>query len=221
MSKQIVSMVPRNLMFKYRIACRAYDKKWKKNLELPATHALPSFGVFETQRMFADVRAGWNSDGLFVSASVTGKQKSIWCRSTQLLESDGLQIHIDTRNTGNVHRATKFCHWFLLLPAGGGSRHEQPLATMLKINRAKEDPPSFNPGAISISSEPSDDGYLLSAFIPAASMNGWNTGDHRLLGFNLAVVDREFGWQTLATGPELPVQEDPSLWQTLELKTGK
>ncbi|MEM7454078.1 MAG: hypothetical protein AAF456_06950 [Planctomycetota bacterium] len=218
MSKQIVSLVPRNLMFKYRIACRPFDKKWKKNLELPESHKLPCFGEFEQQQRFADVRTGWNSGGLFLSVRVEGKKQSVWCRSTQLLESDGIQVHIDTRNTGNVHRATKFCHWFLLLPAGGGSSHDQPVATMLKINRAKDDPPSFNPGAISVSAKTSKDGYLLSAFIPAESMNGWNTEDHRMIGFNLAVVDREFGWQTLGAGPELPIKEDPALWQTLELR---
>jgi len=31
------------------------------------------------------------------------------------------------------------------------------------------------------------------------------------------VNDRELGWQTLAMGPELPIMEDPSLWQTLHL----
>jgi hypothetical protein len=30
-------------------------------------------------------------------------------------------------------------------------------------------------------------------------------------------MDRELGWQTLAIGPELPMAEDPSLWQSLHL----
>jgi hypothetical protein len=31
------------------------------------------------------------------------------------------------------------------------------------------------------------------------------------------VVDRELGWQTLTMGSEFPIDEDPSLWGSLEL----
>jgi hypothetical protein len=217
MSNAIVSQVPKNLMFKYRVSCRRYDKNWSDQLQLPAEYKIPSFGNFEEQLDFADIRMAWNKAGLFVNVIVTGKQKALWCRSTQLLESDGLQLWIDARNTQNIHRASKFCHWFLLLPAGGGSRNDQPLATMLRINRAKEDPPMFNPKSISIAAAVEPAGYALTAFIPANSINGWNTEDQRNLGFSFAVIDRELGWQTLAVGPELPFNEDPSLWHTLQL----
>ncbi len=217
MSNAIVSQVPKNLMFKYRVSCLRYDGTWNDQLHLPEEYNIPSFGTFEEQLEYADVRMGWNKTGLFVNVFVTGKKKALWCRSTQLLESDGLQLWIDSRNTQNIHRASKFCHWFLLLPAGAGSSNDQPLATMLKINRAKEDPPMFNPKSISIAAAAKPTSYAMTAFIPAASINGWNTDDQRNLGFNFAVIDRELGWQTLAVGPELPIHEDPSLWHTLHL----
>jgi hypothetical protein len=46
---------------------------------------------------------------------------------------------------------------------------------------------------------------------------GFDTEEHSRLGFSYAIVDRELGWQTFSVGPEFPIQEDPSLWGTLEL----
>ena len=31
------------------------------------------------------------------------------------------------------------------------------------------------------------------------------------------VNDSELGYQTLALGPDMPIEEDPSLWHTLQL----
>ena len=103
----------------------------------------------------------------------------------------------------------------MLMPAGGGAQKQKPIATMLKINRAKEDSPSINQVPIKIASDVRKSGYTISAFIPAACLHGWNPDEHRSIGFSYAVVDRELGWQTLSIGPELPISEDPSLWSTL------
>lgn len=217
MSNSIVAKIPKNLLFRYRFPCRHFEPSSGGNLDLPETHQLPRMGAFEDQANFADVRVGWRRDGIFVSATISGKQQSLWCRDTQLLDSDGIQIWIDTRDTHNVHRATKFCHWFILSPMGGGDRNQSPTGNMLKINRSREDSPTINRFKIDVHSKIHKDGYQLNAFIPDKCLNGWNTDDQRILGFNYAVVDREFGWQTLAIGPELPITEDPSLWQSLQL----
>lgn len=217
MSNSIVSQVPKNLLFRYRISCKKFESKPTSKFVLPPDNALPDLGTFENQRKFADIRVGWSDEGIFISAEVTGKKQSLWCRESQLLESDGIQVWIDTRDTHNVHRASKFCHWFLLLPGGGGAKNDQPVASMLKINRTKDDSPTINRFNIEVDAKPKADGYLLTAFIAGKSLHGWDTNDHRSLGFNYAVVDRELGWQTLAIGPELPISEDPSLWQSLHL----
>ncbi|MFK7765945.1 MAG: hypothetical protein AB8B55_01800 [Mariniblastus sp.] len=217
MSNSIVSQVPKNLLFRFRIACKKFTGKFNTKFSLPDEYALPNLGEFENQNKFADVRTAWNDDGVFIAAEITGKQQSLWCRETQLLDSDGIQIWIDTRDTHNVHRASKFCHWFVLLPMGGGPKNEAPFGSMLKINRTKDDSPTINRHKVEIHSKTTKDGYKLTAFIPGKCLNGWDANEHRNLGFNFAVVDRELGWQTLAIGPELPITEDPSLWQTLTL----
>ncbi len=217
MSSSIVSKVPKNLAFRYRVSCRHFPEQPKGRFELPADYGIPNFGEFEKQRAFADVRIGWAENGIFITANITGKKQSVWCRESQLLESDGLQLWLDTRDTHNLHRATKFCHWILLLPSGGGSGKDKPVFSMLKINRSKEVSPNINKGKVDVAANLKKDGYQLSAFIPSECLYGWNTDDHRNIGFNYAIVDRELGWQTLAIGPEFPIAEDPSLWQTLSL----
>ena len=139
------------------------------------------------------------------------------CIRDRLLDSDGIQIWVDTRDTHNVHRASKFCHWFVLLPIGGGVDGKKPNASMLKINRSKDDSPTINRHKIEVASKVTKTGYQIKAFIPGKALNGWDANEHRLIGFNFVAVDRELGQQTLAIGPELPISEDPSLWQTLEL----
>ena len=217
MSNSIVAQVPKNLLFRYRIACKKFESKSTKKFELGDEHILPNFGSFEGQFQFAQIRVGWSEDGLFIQAEISKKEQSLWCRESQLLDSDGVQIWVDTRDTHNVHRASKFCHWFVLLPLGGGDDGKKPHASMLKINRSKDDSPSINRHQIDVTAKISKTGYKLSAFIPGKALNGWDANEHRYIGFSFSVVDRELGCQTLAIGPELPISEDPSLWQTLEL----
>jgi hypothetical protein len=60
-------------------------------------------------------------------------------------------------------------------------------------------------------------GYLMSAFIPAAALTGFNPVDHPRLGFTYQLFDRELGQQYFSVGSEFPFSADPSLWGTLEL----
>lgn len=205
-------------MFRFRIPCYRLEAKPKAGDELPEKYRLPAFGEFDKQPSFADLRLGWMPEGIYVSVSVTGKKQAIRCREVDLLRSDGLQLWFDTRATHNVHRATKYCHWMMMMPSGAGAKQSEPIGRMIKINRAKEDSPSMNRGKLSVQSQITSSGYRLSGHVPAACLFGWDTKEHRSLGFNYALVDLELGWQVLAIGAELPVLEDPSLWQTLTLE---
>lgn len=220
MNQTIVSEIPCNLLFRYRINCPKHGDGNTVPGELPTACKLPVFSTLNDnhQSPFADIRAAWSPDGLYFWMKVKGKKQSLWCRNTQLLDSDGLQLWIDTRDTHNIHRASKFCHWFLLLPSGGGNDQTKPVGTMLKINRAKEHSPSLNQTPIKISSSVQKTGYELAAFLPAAALNGWNPIDHRRIGFSYVATDRELGQQSLSVGMDYPVPEDPSLWNTLVLE---
>ncbi len=218
MNEQLLSAVSKNLLFRYSLPLWKTDMAWARDgVELPAKYRLPHFGCFEQQAAFADVRAAWHGQGILVAVDVSGKKQKVRCNPAKILQSDGVQMWIDTRNIRNVHRASRFCHWFAYIPLSGNVHSPKPLGTMLKINRAKEDAKTFQLFKPLAASRITHDGYHLSWCIPAAALTGWNPAEHRQIGFNYAVVDGEFGWQTLATDFKFPIAEDPSLWHTLEL----
>ena len=79
-------------------------------------------GELEGQKSMADVRAAWSEAGLAFSVRVEGKRHPNWCREGELEDSDALQVWIDTRDTHNIHRASRFCHRFVFCrPAAGAT----------------------------------------------------------------------------------------------------
>jgi len=205
-------------LFRFSVPCRRCDSLWSaKSAELGREHALPSFGELEGRPQFADVRSAWSPDGLLFTLRVSGKRQSVWCRSSRIEDSDGLHVWIDTRDTHNIHRASRFCHRFGFLPVGGTAAEDQPLGRLLVIDRARENPKSVADSALRVRAAVSAGGYSLQAHIPAAALTGFDPQEHPRLGFTYAVIDRELGWQTFSMGPEFPFDEDPSLWGSLEL----
>jgi hypothetical protein len=205
-------------LFRFSVPCRRCDPLWSaEGLELGPHHALPSFGELEGRPKFADLRTAWSEDGLLFTLRVSGKRQNVWCRSSRIEDSDGLHVWIDTRDTHNIHRASRFCHRFAFLPTGGGSAENLPLGRLLVIDRARENPKSVADSTLRVRAVVSAGGYTLQAHIPAAALTGFEPLEHPRLGFTYAVVDRELGWQTFSMGPEFPIDEDPSLWGSLEL----
>ena len=186
-------------------------------LDLPDACRLPSVGELDSRRDFADVRLAWNASGLGVSVEVRGRTKKVKCSAALNELSDGLTVWIDTRNTQGVHRATRFCHQFCLMPLGGGRKSADPLAIAIPLARAREEVAPVDVSLIQLQSEIAGDGYRLEAWLPAAVFIGFDPATSPKLGFHYLVRDVEFGDQTLAVGSEFPVASDPSLWQTLEL----
>lgn len=209
-------------LFHFAVPCAHREKLWDRaGVALDEDCRLPSFGaLLESRPSFADVRAAWSEAGLSLTVSVAGKKQLPWCRGDRCEDSDGLHLWIDTRNTHNVHRATRFCHRLVFLPAGGGRRLDEPVAGQLLINRAKEMPKPIAPGLLKVASEKRVDGYTLACHIPAAALTGFDPAEHPKLGFFFCVQDRELGWQTLSVDNSFPFNEDPSVWGTLELNRG-
>lgn len=205
-------------LFRFAVPCRYRETLWQPvGSRLPAEDTLPCFGELEGKRLFADLRVAWNESGLIFDLVVVNKTKSVWCRSNRLLDSDGLQLLIDTRDEHDVHRASRFCHSFFFMPLGGGRGQTDPVATLQPIPRAKEHPKAVAERELRIEAEIRPQGYALRSLIPADALTGFDPEEHPKLGFSYAVVDRELGWQTFTVGPEFPFREDPSLWGTLEL----
>jgi hypothetical protein len=214
MSNQLITP---SFLFRFSLPLRRTAGQWPQNMPLAEEHRLLNFTALDDARVFADVRAAWDDSGLMFSLRVSGKKHQPWCRDGRLDESDGFHVWIDTRDTKNIHRASRFCHHFAFLPSGGGPRLDQPVADQLLINRAREHAQPVRPGVLKVQSQKRVDGYTLDCQVPTAALTGFNADDYPRLGFIYAVVDRELGEQTLAYSREFPYQEDPSVWCTLEL----
>ena len=201
------------LLFRFEVELRRANLDWtSKGLKLDEKHRMPCFGALDGRKVFADVRLAWSDDGIGLHVAVNGKRQVPWCRETRLDESDGFHLWIDTRCSPNIHRATQYCHRFLFMPAGGGPRRERPVAGLVEINRSRSNPKPVPADKFSIKAFPRHDGYELCGLIPSDALTGFEPHQQPRIGLSYAVIDRELGWQTLGTGPQYPITEDPSLW---------
>jgi len=216
------SLIPNRFLFRFSLPCLYRDPLWTAaGAGLEERFRLANFAELEGRTPIADVRAAWNESGLAFSVRVSGKSQAPWCRATKPEDSDCFQVWIDTRDVHNVHRAGRYCHRLVFLPAGAGQNLDEPAAQLLSINRAKELPRPIQPKQLNVCAKKLSDGYLLEAHVSGDALTGFDPQEHPKLGFTYAVIDRELGEQTLTVGSPLPYQEDPSLWATLELVKSK
>lgn len=187
-------------------------------VDLPETCRVDNLADLDDRPRFADVRLGWNEAGLGMQVIVRGKEMASVGDAAKPLLSDRVSLWIDTREARGSHRATRFCHQFHFLLAGGGPDRDEPIVVPMKINRALQDAPLAQSAAIPFRVGKIPSGYRLEAFLPANTLNGFDPEQHPRLGFHYLVHDMELGEQSLnVPSHDFPVAEDPSLWSILEL----
>jgi hypothetical protein len=212
-------VVPHSFLFRFQFPVQhtaAIPRKGRGLLELPEGCTLPHVDDAKDAARFAQVRVGWNEGGLGFSVDVAGKKAPLECDLKSPAESDGLQIWIDTRNTQSIHRASRFCHHFCVLPAGN-KKAVSPIAVQLPIPRGPEDAAIADSKEMPVAVERRADGYRLEVWLPADVLHGFDAQASPLLGFYYVVRDAELGEQYLSVGRDFPFAHDPSLWSTLEL----
>lgn len=161
-------------------------------------------------------KAAWNSHGLAFSVEVTGKSR--WsCNPDRPVESDGVQLWIDTRDTQSVHRATRFCHMLCVLPSGGGESSRDPIVVPAPVPRASQDAKLADSDDFLVTAEMTKSGYRLAVWIPAATLTGFDPASQPRIGFFAQLRDKELGTHPIALSSDFPYDGDPSLWLTLEM----
>ncbi|MDR0327501.1 MAG: hypothetical protein LBI05_04310 [Planctomycetaceae bacterium] len=210
-------MFSKSFLYRFRFPCgyAALGTSLDETYRLPHVNRLGDSGV-ESDSPY-DFRIGWNESGLLFSLIVSQKRQSLWCRSTQPDESDGIQICIDTRDIKDIHRASRFCHRLLFMPVGHGRDQSQPSAVWLPIHRAKEHPHPIDLSQIKMQNKVSATGYRLDVALPGKILTGFEPLEYPNLGFHFAVTDREHGNRYFLAAPPLPHDQDPSLWGTLSM----
>jgi hypothetical protein len=216
-----MSIVPGRLLVRVAHPCRYVsripDEEGDELLDLPETCRIDNFAAVDGQTNFADVRLAWNETGLGLQVKVMGKSEAPAGDPDRPRHSDGVTFWVDTRGDRTSHRASRYCHQFHLLAAGGGADRDEPLLAQSKINRAQQDAPLADLSAVPFRCRPLKKGYCVEAFLTAAALNGFDPEEHPRLGVYYSVRDHELGEQALAVGPEFPYADDPSLWAVLDL----
>src|SRR5579872_3411222 len=186
------ALLPHRFLFRYSFPVR-YERKLpksgKKLLDLPDEFVLPEIGALDDLRPYAQMKLAWNERGLGVAVEVRGKRRPWQCDPRSPDASDGLRLFIDTRNTQNIHRASRYCHQFHLLPTGGGPQGDQPWGAQVPILRAREEAPIGNPAELRLAALPSKAGYVFECWLPAAALNGFSPDEQPRLGFYYALRD--------------------------------
>ncbi len=164
-----------------------------------------------------DFRVAWSPRGLVVTTVVAGRRRVVRRAPTESDAPDVLRLCLDTRDVKETRRAGKFCHKFLFCPfVGKTDDAERPRAIWAPINRAKESPSPVDVGEFRLASERRVDGFAFSAVIPASTLTGFDPTDFRRLGLHFSQRDEERGAFDLQLGEPFPIEDDPSLWTSLE-----
>jgi len=166
--------------------------------------------------LLVDWRAAWNEAGLGFAVSVQKMDGVPQPPNKTDVEKKRWRIWLDTRATQTVHRATRFCHQFDIVPQlekGSGKITSVPIA------RARDDAMPTDVTNAKVWSAVTPEGYQMEVWLPAECLTGFDPAAHRQLGFYGCVIDQDLGEQPLTIGYEFPYENDPSLWQTLSLKT--
>src|SRR5262249_6497572 len=185
--------------------------------DLPEECRLDNFADMDGRANFADVRLAWNEGGLAVQVRVRGKDRPPAGDATRPRQSDRLTLWLGTRGARTSHRASRYCHQFHLLAAGGGPERDQPCFAQTKINRALQDAPLAPPGAVPFSARVRAGSYRLAAFLPAAVLAGFDPEQNPRLGVGYLAPDSELGEPPPTGGTDFPPAGGPTPWSGLEL----
>ncbi len=215
-------LLPQAFWFRFAFPCARVEGIPRANassglLGLPEACGLPGLEQLNQDARWAEVRLGWNTRGLGITVVAEGVSPQ---QLVQRPEGFAVaQFWVDTRDTRNVSRATRFCHRFVARLERGESRGRLHVeVTQRPIARAVADAPLCRSDEIPARVELSRTGWLLELFLPSQVLHGFDPDTNRRLGFAYQVADNVREDQFLGVGRDLPVGENPSLWGTLELR---
>ncbi len=213
-------LIPSSALFRFRVPCYRYDgavDKLKLGL-LPAEYRIPCYQELDGFKPFADVRMAWTPDRLIWQLIVAGREADVRCYLDGPAESDGLHVWIDTRDMKHVQRGTRFCHRFAFLPAVAGRAARQPHAEQVWLERAGAHPAVIEDSDLEVVSRVTPTQYDLVASVRTAGLTGLDYTTGAKLGFFYLVQDHEKGKQFWSLSKDFgSIDEDPSLWGTVEL----
>jgi hypothetical protein len=216
-------LLPQTFWFRIASTCERRDDMPREGesgplLDLPESCALPDLSSLDETEAWAQVRTAWNPGGLGIAIIARG------IAAQQLVPERpegfaSVQIWVDTRDTRNVSRATRFCSWYVANLKPAPTKRELIVAVAQRpIARATAESRLCRPEQIAARTKLLKDSWTLEVFLPADAVAGFDPETNRRLGFAYHIADGVHNDQFLTVGPGFPVGENPSLWSTLELR---
>jgi hypothetical protein len=216
-------LLPQTFWFRIAASCPRIneipllDDPWRL-LDLPALSGLPELMQLDGRQPWADVRVGWNPRGLGIAVLAEGVSNLQLAPDRPEGFAD-VHFWVDTRDSRNVSRATRFCHRFVAhLSVRKGRKELTVEVAQRPIARAAADSPICPSDLILNKSELSRAGWMLELFLPSQALHGFDPETNRRLGFAYQISDHVREDQFLGIGRDFPLGENPSLWSTLELR---
>lgn len=208
-------LIPNIFWFRFAVACPRVDgvtvERFDKDWSLPESCKFPDTALLSPQGEpgWADIRAAWNPGGLILTVAVKGRKLPTGHPPV----TEAFKVWIDTRDTRDVHRATRHCHRFgFLVDLPTVQVNQRPIA------RALADAPTAPKGSVKAKAAQDKSGWSLKLFFTPESLHGFDPETNRRLGITYQVTDPQGQDQFLGPGSDFPIGEDPSLWSTLELR---
>jgi hypothetical protein len=213
----VLDIIPKRALFAFEIPIDYCAKpprvdgdvsKWTRKFLAPALVEL------EGEEPIADVYWAWNEDGFYAAFDVPNRHGLPESDVKPWWKADGIRLCLDTRDARDIKRATRFCHFFYLLPLGGGAGGRQPVVGTHRMSHAKETPPASDLTAIRSASHVTRSGYSLEVALPASCLHGWDPAEHPRIGIFYKIRDTQLGPQHLSADDEMGWNADPSTWAT-------
>jgi hypothetical protein len=210
------NLIPGTFLFHFAVPLlektRLFQGKLGPQFELPRLSALSG------NESFSSVRVAWSRQGVRFEFHIAGRGAPLPDYHESVEDFEGIWLWLDTRATHNVHRATKFCHLFNIFIHGREEGEGGPVMVRAPIHRAREHSPAPEPEAFSAELRSTKGNYVVDVTLPAKSLVGFDSNEHRQLGFFYAARDSELGWDYWTDARQLPFAEDPSVWSTLDME---
>ncbi len=216
-NSQMLDPLPLRAFFRFELAIHHLARTPPMDGHLRQWHhqyLLPPLVELEGEAPFADAYAAWNAEHMYFACDVPQRPGVLKSDPAHWWKQDGLRLCIDTRDTRDAKRATRFCHFFYVLPTGGGRDAKAPVVGLHRMSRAKEPPPAVDTSKVRVAVALQKRRYTVEVLIPAECLNGWNAAEHPRIGLFYKINDLHHGAQHLTVTDDLGWNADPSTWAT-------
>jgi hypothetical protein len=175
------------------------------------TSKLPDMSEWLAEEGFAEVAAGWNETGIFLTVSVDKPFEEAFY--PKFSEGDAVELFFDTRDLKTAGFATRFCHQFVFLP--------QPVlgiqAQEITHFRTEDTHPLCDAADLSVTSKIGKKDYEMQIFIPSHCLHGFDPVSFERIGFTYRIHRYKGPRQHFALSSQhFSLEQHPRLWASFK-----